>query len=155
MNTNIIVLSATLLCCAACGSPNKKPNTGENSSADSVQIESDSAAAFSDVHEPHSERRENTVFSSDTLETLEFTPDAETDQLEKKTGVLRYAGNEPFVFPTLFESDSSAYRLIADKTFLTQTFRELNGNSVTLYGKIVEVDNSKVLEVHYYKKGIE
>lgn len=87
----------------------------------------------------------------DSLTTEVLTQDADTSGLIQKTGTLNYSGNEPFVVPTLFVSDSESYRLTADPVFLQETFEEINGKKVNLFGKEKKVNNITTLEVHFYE----
>lgn len=92
---------------------------------------------------------------SDSIVSRELLPSSAVDDLAKISGTLNYSGSEPFLFPTLFESDSSSYRLIGDEKFITETFGQLNGKKVTIYGKVQQRGTSRIIEVHYYKIGEE
>lgn len=150
----MLIICIGVLCFAGCGSPDSKKQQSE-SPADTVQNnvneQADSTTGEAVKNVPHSDRQENTLTVSDTLKTRKYTPEADISRLKKKSGKLRYSGNEPFVVPTLFESDSSSYRIVADDTFMNETFKNLNGKSVILYGREQAIGQQKVLEVHYYQ----
>lgn len=106
----------------------------------------------------HTEEKNTHAFTqsdiiSDSIVSRELTDTSSIHGLQHITGSLNYSGSEPFLFPTLFESDSSSFRLIGDEKFITETFRKLNGKRVTVYGKVQQRGASKTLEVHYYKVG--
>ena len=81
----------------------------------------------------------------------EFSSSADTTGLSKFTGQLNYTGNEPFATPALLGLNENTYKLTADSTFMTETFQTLNGNMVSIYGKLRESDTSTLLEVHFYE----
>jgi hypothetical protein len=86
------------------------------------------------------------------LTTRLLSAEADTAGLTAFSGQLNYTGNEPFTSPALFITGGVAtYKLSGDETFMEETFDDLSGKSVTIYGKIIESDNSTLLEVHYYE----
>lgn len=86
------------------------------------------------------------------LTTRLFSTDSDTSGLATFSGQMNYTGNEPFTSPALFVAGGVAtYKLKADDTFLEETFENLSGKTVTIYGKVVESENESVLEVHFYE----
>lgn len=150
----ILILGFSLFSVISCGTSEKKQADTEQAQVDSAQhaqVVTDTTAP--EISSIPSDRLENTIAVSDSMITKEYSSTADISNLTKKTGKLNYSGNAPFTFPTLYESDSSSYRLIGDDEFLNTTFKELNGTTVTLYGKVQSVGGQNILEVHYYRKG--
>lgn len=87
----------------------------------------------------------------DSLIAKKYTAGVDTSGLIKKTGLLNYTGNEPFAVPAIFGSDGNTYRLLADSTFITETFKTIIGKQVSLYGQVKQKKPYTVFEVHYYE----
>ncbi len=111
----------------------------------------------------HSEKNQEDSSAPDTLSTgtLAIEPDTlvtkplsendEVAELQSYSGTLNYSGNEPFVKPTLFVSDSLAFVLSGDKQFMNKTADSLQGAYITVYGKEQITGTAKRFEVHFYK----
>lgn len=80
-----------------------------------------------------------------------FTSSSDVSGLTKVSGTLNYSGNEPFAVPTIFISDSVAYRLQADEEFLQENYSSLNGNYASLYGELINKGSMQFFEVHFYE----
>lgn len=130
----VFLLSLTLL--AGCASEKKDSSPEQQSVSETDTTKGIAPADTSD---------------QDTLKTQQFTGQADVSGLTLKTGQLNYTGNEPFAVPAIFVNGNETYKLKADKTFMSETFKELNGKQVSIYGKIKEMGGSYFLEVHYYK----
>ena len=93
----------------------------------------------------------STSNSTEELVAQPLTSSSDITGLTKVSGMLNYSGNEPFAVPTLFVSDSTAYRLEADEEFLKEKYSSLNGNYASLYGELIERGSMQLFEVHFYE----
>lgn|GEM_PF-1740861 len=128
----ILILATSLF--MGCSSSKKKSNDTE--AAQNSESVSESTPAVQDS----------------VLVTQPYSLEADTSELTSFSGQFNYTGNEPFTEAALFISDGGpTYRLTADETFMEETFDSLSGKTVTVYGKMIESENSTLLEVHYYE----
>ncbi len=102
------------------------------------------------------EKADQTEQKSSTAQTSKdpaqpFTSSSDVSGLTKVSGMLNYSGNEPFAVPTIFVSDSVAYRLEADEEFLKEKYSSLNGNYASLYGELIKRSSMQFFEVHFYE----
>lgn len=80
----------------------------------------------------------------------QLSEDTNISELTQISGSLNYSGNEPFVVPTIFVSDTLSYKLIGDETFINQTYPDISGSNGTLYGNIIQQGSLTFFQVHYY-----
>lgn len=98
-----------------------------------------------------SEQSSSTAQTTEVIVAQPFSSASDVSGLTKVSGMLNYSGNEPFVVPTIFISDSIAYRLEADEEFLKENYSSLNGNYASLYGELINKGSMQFFEVHFYE----
>ncbi len=91
-----------------------------------------------------------TASAQENIIAKEFSENSNVYELTQISGALNYSGNEPFAVPTIFVSDTLSYKLMGDKTFIKQTYPDINGSNAKLYGNIIQKGSITYFQIHYY-----
>lgn len=101
--------------------------------------------------EKQSGKQKNTESIEPEKKVRPYQSFTKAQSLDSLSGTLNYTGAEPFARPAIFVSGEMAIPLRADSLFINDTFPELNGEEVTLFGTTDTSASQPHFVVEYYR----